>query len=639
MPTKTSIAPFASASAPLTKRDGWVPRCTRRLLWLGIISLHCFCVAFYAIVGYIYGNLASTLLVVNLQAFELTIHPRNYPFAEAFHVVFVVLHVIMLLEMIIPSLVMRRLVFKVRTSHLPTRFRWLAQLQRTWDVVFGPMGILGVNNPNFETIFALRGVIEIAFQSYQAYKASQYIARPWLNSFWVGAIAAKCWVIPVLGYCTRMRHRTQLLLALLVDILLDTIASVGAPTALGFFYWHAYDVSTTDFKSEKWYDDKWFVGMVNEFQLLVVQSWSDFITRAAFGASLLVCLDDIKILVTSLELRQRTSRGSSWGISRWTRLSVDRIHLIKAMHVVTAMWGAVVVGLHFEAASHQAISGCELQLRPWAISNTSCSYLLVDCSAWHEPIVGRASELDTAWSGVNRKMLSLLNIANCPEVEIPASMESFHQLSLMNIIASNVTAWHSDGALTDRSHPQLRHLGLLWVDFSSFGSSNGSVFPPGLMAEDSPRKLFDIFVLECGWSDLPLELADRWPKRTNLLFPANAFTELPETIYHMNPIRINMEANPLVTLSPRVFEIPALQALELPASALTKLPDLPGGLPASSSLYLLSIQSTNITELPAWMQTDAFLRRVIVRAEDTPLCQRIESGDPEVTALQGRIHC
>ncbi|KAJ0403512.1 hypothetical protein P43SY_010055 [Pythium insidiosum] len=637
MPANASIAPYAAAAT--MKGGGWLSRWMRRLLWLGVISLHCFSVAFYSVAAYIYGHLASTLLVVNLQAFELTIDTKYYPFTEGFHAIFAALHVIMLLEMIIPSLVMRRLIFKVRTSHVPTRFRWLSRVQSMWDFVFGPMGILGVNNPNFETIFALRGLVEVAFQSYQVYKSTQYIARPWLNNVWVIAIAIKCWAFPALSQCARVRHRTQLLLALLVDVVLDSIASVWAPTALGFFYLSAYDMSTTDFKNEKWYDDKWFVGMVNEFQLLVVQSWSDFITRAAFGASLLVCLDDIKILVTSLELRQRTNRGSSWGISRWSRLSVDRLHLIKAIHVITAVWGVVVIALHIEASLHEEIPGCELQLRPWGVTNTSCSYLLIDCGAWHEPIVGRSNELDIAWSGANRKMLSLLNVVNCPDVQIPSSIQGFRQLTLMNFIACNVTAWDSDGALTNRNHPNLRHLGLLWVDFSSFGSSNGSAFPPGLLAVDSPKKLFDIFVLECGWSDLPASLAERWPKRSNLLFPVNSFTTIPETLYRMDPIRINLEANPLATLSARVFEIPSLQALELPATALTELPELPSGLPSTSDLYLLSIQATNISDLPAWMRADAFLRRVNVRAGDTPLCRRLKDGDPAVADLQGRIQC
>lgn len=614
-----------------------------RLLWLTIVAIHATCCAFYAAVAAVYHKLPETVVSAHLRAYELTLSMDNFPVVVGFHVICAALHLAYLAEMLCMSARRRKLYFRrrvqdpsIRTNNALVSNAGLLSTQsvlemrrkvfNAWEYSFGVSGFFGVGGKHFALVFLIREATETLLQSIQAYQLSKYVPRVWLNRLAVVVVTISCWSTPAIQHCLFRYPRLKLTLCLLVDITLDFVATVGVPVALVTQYLQDYDPITTDFKYAKWSDVAWLANANNEFKLLFIQSWVDFGGRALFAITLLVCLDDVKLLAAASKMIPRRHSDSSDGV----RVRRDR-RMEKVVHTGLILWGCIILGLHFGSAGGRDNSSCLVRVRPWLSAQTACAYMRVDCQQ-HAGMVGKAAELEATWSDIDAEALTLLVFLSCPDFHMPASIRTFTHLTGVYLCNLTLAEWSDDAALSRHFHPSLRQVTITLVNMTAFG--NGSSLPQGLMSPDFPPTLGTLFIGYSGISDLPPNLDEIWPLGINMLLLGNAFTSVPDVLLRMNLVRLSLQFNQIQHLPADIFENPSLKWLEV---GWNPIDELPRDAEPSSALLEFSFVSTNVSTLPSWMTSDRFLNQVAVHGSMTPYCDQLRAEqDTESTPSVSR---
>lgn len=616
----------------------------RTLLWLVLVSLHVFCAAFYGANAYIYDRFGSTQLSIQMASFQLTIGTRSFPMITAFYGVFAVCHSVFLLDMVVRSIINRKLVFhrsqKIKRPNtqlnklhgdacsrlwmsawirLKSGFKAgsstklqsvVSRASSFWDSI-DHIAVADVKEKYFSRLFLLREALECVLQSIQAYRMSRNVPRVWFNRFGVVTVAINCWSTPVLQRFIERNSRLELILCLLFGLLLDAITSIGVTVVLAAQYLPDYNVSETNFDTEKcWSNSIWYSFMLTEFHLLFVQSWSDFLTRMLFALTMLMSMEEVKMHAAAAannNIQPATSQKTK------SRLWSKRIE--SCVHVAMVAWGFIIVGLHIDASIGSTVPDCTVLLHPWLTSKPACSYLEINCMKQNPPIRGSEAELNAIWNSIEPQMLVVLEFISCEDLHIPHSFQSFHGLSAFNMMGNVISSWEQDAALTHTHHPQMHHLGLLYNNLSAYG--NGSSLPPGLTNPDFPRHLLDIFIT-CGLADLPANLDTIWPKSgMNLFLVGNAFIKVPDVLLRMDLSHLTIDQNQIQNLPAELFELKSLRWLSVLGNPIISFPR---DLEPSASLSIFNFALTNVTWLPDWMASAAFLHQVVMSGSQTPLC-------------------
>lgn len=153
------------------------------------------------------------------------------------------------------------------------------------------------------------------------------------------------------------------------------------------------------------------------------------------------------------------------------------------------------------------------------------------------------------------------------------------------------------------------------------------------MARDFPSSLSAVVVAGTAFDKLPPDLHELWPRDMRIM--GNGLVTLPAEVLRLEPVRLNVQYNALTSLPAALFELPSLQWLELGFNAL--LAALPEDVVAPSKALLeLSFQATNVSSLPMWMRTEAFLDQVRVSAPMTPLCTQLQANE-DTKSLASRV--
>uniref|UniRef100_K3W5P5 Leucine-rich repeat-containing N-terminal plant-type domain-containing protein n=1 Tax=Globisporangium ultimum (strain ATCC 200006 / CBS 805.95 / DAOM BR144) TaxID=431595 RepID=K3W5P5_GLOUD len=499
-----------------------------------------------------------------------------------------------------------------------------------------PLGFFGVGGKHFALLFLIREATETVLQSIQAYFLSVYAPRVWLNRLAVVAVTISCWSTPAIHRVFHRNPRLELILCLLFDIVLDFVSSVGLPIVFAALYGPAYDPVYTDFKLANWLDKVWVANMNNEFRLIFVQSWLDFVGRILFAVTLLMCLDDVKYLAASSKGINRTWRSGITESShhavaisaRWSQ----RIETVA--HTILIVWGVVILTLHLESSisSHDNVLGCMVQVHPWAYSRTACIYMDIDCANRQPVMAGNAAELEATWSEIDPRALRILIFRNCPTFHMPQSIRQFPQLTALYLYNLTVVEWSEAAALSRSYHPNMRQVTMTKVDMGVF--ANTSILPSGLLAPDFPQTLGTVFIYTCNVGDLPSNLDNIWPKGINMIFAANGATRVPTVFLRMQLIRLTLSYNRITELPPELFQIPSLQWLEVPNNPINEFParvDTP-----STTLKRLDFGSTNVSALPGWMTTQHF-NQVDLHGAGTPFCKALVSK--QNSSIAGKYGC
>ncbi|GAB9466187.1 hypothetical protein Gpo141_00003568 [Globisporangium polare] len=618
-PEDVKVSPAAGPSAVIMTSH-WRVTAASSVLWVIIISIHAACSCYYAFVSLVYHTLPTTILSTHVRSYHLAMDMKWFPLVVAFHAICALLHLGFVLEMLLMSARRRKLYFHrwakpssstptslaIRSSPLlagllmttpvqavnyetPRRastslsdsLRSISTTASTaWDSTFGVTGLLGVGGKHFALLFLMREVIEAVLQSIQAYTLSKYVPRVWLNRSAVAIVAVSCWSTPAIRRLLSRFPRVELILCLLVDIVLDMSSSIGVPVALGMMSLPDYDPVTRDFN--------------------VLSS------RVLFALAMLLSLDDVKLLaVASVEITRELGRGANTKQSAVVRMG-RRVE--KAVHVVLILWGFIILALHLTSVIGQDeeadLSDCMVRVRPWMATKPTCAAIEIDCKK-HLEMAGTSAELEARWAPFDPQALTLLIVRNCQELHMPASIQSFPQLTGLSLYFSSGVRFQQQPS-------------------------------PGLLSRDFPQSVGAVVVAGTAFDKLPPDLHELWPRGMSLRIMGNDLVTLPEEVLQLEPVRLNLQYNQLTSVPAALFELPSLQWLELGFNVpLSALPE--GVVAPSKALLELSFQATNVSSLPMWMQNKGFLSQVRVSASMTPLCTLLQAENESTRALASRI--
>lgn len=625
------------------------------LWWLSIALLHAFCSIYFAASGWAYWRLPTTFLARTLQSYQITMRLRYFPFISACHVVIAAAHLLCLLKMIINSFRRRQLAFVGRVSRTRIKIqrqrsagtvenqvsrcinRWKHRSTKLTQKIFSRRGLLGVEGRHFELVYIGREIVETLLQSIQAYKMSLLLPRVYLNQMYVSVIIANCWSTPVALHVLANNPPLARLICLLLDVALDFVSTVGVPSTLIYPYFSRYDPSYGDFEYVLWYNDIWLVNMINEFRLVLISSWGELLTRLIFSFSMLACIGNIKTLLRPqyksrtasmppVVSHSRSSRRDSddvvaehGSVASGTLLSpvvlrasqsarVTRYAFLS--HAVFLIWGLLVMVFHIHAATHSESSSCALHVRPWFVAKPSCALMLFNCMQTHAA-TGNTSELDSELARMTERSLVHIVIRHCAQVEIPARLQTFHNLVGLKIYNSTLARWESDAALTQQHHPKIVFLFLVDVNMTQL--------PNGLNSDFFPQQLMDIEFAGTNLTTLPDDLDQRWAHGASVVFERSLFTAIPDSLLRLQVAFFSVVKDQITNLPEQVFTNPKATTLWLNGNPIEALPT---DLVPSESLRALRLTSSRVLTFPAWMD-DEFFGRVYVTAGDTPLCTQV----------------
>ncbi|TMW65387.1 hypothetical protein Poli38472_008029 [Pythium oligandrum] len=642
-----------------------------RFAWLGILTLHLFCMGYLALVAKLYATLPGTYLDTCLDFYALGMKRQHYPTIAFVHWFFMAGHVVLVALMLVFSLIERRLVFSPfqhtniqplaqksadrggrRVRRTPAQILMdnvIRQLQplvaRVYDPFFGRLGLFGVESRYFDMVMILRECTETVLQSYQAYRMSLHVPRVWLNRFFITMLVINCWVTPVIHSISRSKRMTHRLLWLLSDAVLDLLSSIGVPIILLLRYAKDYDTSFQGFDTYYWYDDTWLINFMNEFQLVLVVSWTDLLTRAMFYAGLIGCMESVKDLVRPKRVRsQKTYAGTEADAAKskqsfmtpmtarldtahlpWVaRVVLPKLELLvrrlkSIIHGTFAVWGIAVLVLHLYAETQKNMEQCLMQVRPWTASKPACALLIMDCHIDNVP--GLAEDIIPQWEIADEATVTRIVIRHCPQLHMPTRIKAFPQLYAIKIYNSTIAEWEDDAALTNTHHSGFSTLLMVRTNFTD------GQLPPGIMSKDFPQLLYDIEFQITNLKDLPDDLDTSWLVGSYLYFENCQFDHIPPVLHRIAPNQLSMAFNRFTSFPFDVFQIDGLSYLSLAGNPIDTLSKTPYedvvDVGTVTRFYLLE---TNISFIPRWL--DPLITRMTDRPSilirGSPFCQHVD---------------
>lgn len=694
--------------------------------WVSLLLLHFVGAAFFAAAATGYWLLPNTYLESCLTFYSLGMPADSHPKLAQVHFAIAGCHVAFALWMIGWSLRRRALVFgsgdtaissstAIKPDHelrqvsrsstsrnssenaetppsAPAVWQRLcAQLrsgvQFLWELycaIFGRRGFFGVDNAKFDFLLVLREVVETVLQTVQAYRMSLFLPRTWLNRFYVALLVLNCWSTVLVHHLYHDSPPRRRVMAILCDCILDATTSIGIPLILVLDYARDYDFTIHGFDTTLWYDDIWFVNVLNEFQLILVVSWSDLATRVLFGYGTISSMNSIKNLVRPLPNCIRVSQPgvgplgtsvtslvailpgterhkhemkagniSDKGIRNITVAQTKSKRLLRSLSILVAskspswrrtiltrsfsalflLWGLVILALHSHADLNPSLPECKLQVRPWFVTSSACSLVELDCV--NADTDGNMERIDAMWSELDDRAVVRVVVKHCPRLQMSSTLQKFYNLNGMKFYNSTVDHWGVESQLTHTHHPKIMSLLFVRVNFT-----NGEL-PLGLQATDFPHLLADFEFCVTNLETLPDDLDLKWPKFATVYLELGTLTVVPEVLARLAPSYLSFAGSPIQDLPASLFEADGIYYLHAGGTNVTSLPQNVTRM--GSYFSFLVLQDTNVSLFWSWidevLENPALYSRVF--AANTLYCElykqflQQESPNPELVATRG----
>lgn len=286
--------------------------------------------------------------------------------------------------------------------------------------------------------------------------------------------------------------------------------------------------------------------------------------------------------------------------------------------------------------------GCRQRMRPWFATKLACSVYEVNCHALG--ISGATQDVAEHLERLHAGAVVGLVFTHCSALEMPPQLARFSNLMLLDMYNCSVASWPAgDSALTVTSHPRLSTMSLVRVNFSS-NDLDGEL-PAGLVDENFPTGLVDMEIVATDLAALPPDLHIAWRSMHRLFIEHSPrLTHVPPTLAHWQTDQLSLASNALTTLSAEFVNgdedggsAQKYFNLALLGNPLTELPTSVSDEFAPKYLYL---QSTNLTEMPAWVgQKLAAGDMTRVFAARSPFCEAEAARTPSVLAANAPITC
>eukprot|EP00644_Phytophthora_capsici_P010014 jgi/Phyca11/130095/e_gw1.90.37.1 len=206
---------------------------------------------------------------------------------------------------------------------------------------------------------------------------------------------------------------------------------------------------------------------------------------------------------------------------------------------------------------------CLQGLRPWFAENVSCSVL--DYSCYKHGVVSPSTDvLDRFQSDA----VNAVVFEHCPEFQMPPSIRRFSNLLGMELWNVTIAKWGADAALNADLHPDMIYLIMVYTNMTA-------------IPEDE---------LAVAWSKVRLVYLEHAPLK-----------EFPTAFFKIPSLSVSLLDDGLESIPEDLFTTVSLldEYLEI-ALSYNPIKELPSTIRDGLLINYLTIDHTNLTELPVW---------------------------------------
>ncbi|KAJ0394945.1 hypothetical protein P43SY_001517 [Pythium insidiosum] len=231
---------------------------------------------------------------------------------------------------------------------------------------------------------------------------------------------------------------------------------------------------------------------------------------------------------------------------------------------------------------------------------------------------GSREELEAVFDLFDDASLYMLELTDCSALDIPPAIHRFHVLATLSIRFSVVEKWSIDSALTAQHFSAIQTLRIIGTTLQTP--------PEGIYREMLPDTLEWISLSNVDVSSFIGDVGSNWRNVRFLYIDYAGLDNVPTVVaLATSLLELSLCANPFVSFELETTDnLQHLTQLWLDSSHLQQLPDNVWQL--ARKLRLLSLQYTNVSTYPAWLEQRSVNDQLQVDAFGTPLC------DPNDTA-------
>ncbi|TMW69037.1 hypothetical protein Poli38472_001193 [Pythium oligandrum] len=241
-----------------------------------------------------------------------------------------------------------------------------------------------------------------------------------------------------------------------------------------------------------------------------------------------------------------------------------------------------------------------------------CAIYLVDCKH-----TGEDSPAPEVLDGLDELVLLNIYFMNCPQLQVPTSIQRFPNLIGVEVHNSTFAQWSVDAAIRAHLHPRMMYLIMVRVNMTGL--------PDGVL-QPLPPLLTDIELIHTNLTALPDDLDERWPNMALLFFEYGQIYEFP-------PVLLKMPIYELSLIGNRIEELPSLKAeynvLSMARNPVTKLPET---IDKDAYVAFFSLHGAKVETLPRWVATHVKEELYLM---GTPFCAALEDGQSDLQQWHG----
>lgn len=238
----------------------------------------------------------------------------------------------------------------------------------------------------------------------------------------------------------------------------------------------------------------------------------------------------------------------------------------------------------------------------------------MEINCFERGITGRESEMRDIFQSLDARVLNSLIISHCPELVVTEDIRRFGSLKALELYNSTIIEWPANASL---SLPHLPYLVTLYIVRSRL-----SGLPDGLTSDFSSNIVDVEFVATDLGGPLPDDLDTKWPSVVMLYLEHCGRQEFPTALSNMVLIDLSLVDNNISVVPDSLSD--SSMYVMLDRNPLDRIPDSFGSL---EQLNYLTVQYTNISTLPPWLQAED--ASINLRATGTPYCRDLPPDSPE----------
>ncbi|KAL4138981.1 hypothetical protein PRIC2_002481 [Phytophthora ramorum] len=209
---------------------------------------------------------------------------------------------------------------------------------------------------------------------------------------------------------------------------------------------------------------------------------------------------------------------------------------------------------------------------------------------WH----GVLSPASDALDHLQNDAVTAIVFEHCPEFEMPSSIRRFRNLLGVELWNVSIVKWDVDSALSANLHPSMIYLVMVYTNMTEM--------PQGLLTRPLPPLLGDIEISITNLTRIPDELAEAW-ENVRLVYLEHApLKEFPTALFQIPSLSVSLIDDGLESVPEDLFTTVSLldEYLEI-AFSYNPIKSLPKSIRDGLLINYLSIDHTELTDLPAWV--------------------------------------